>query len=140
MERPKSFRLDCDSFEGDVYFADDIDEYLAEKDKELAEAKGEVERLSNLLWGSRCVYCGEVVGKDKQNQDIADEILRNHVETCPKHPLSQAKGEIERLRGILARAAQTIRLIHPFIDESEPCIAYESVTEIEEALKEKETP
>ena len=65
---------------------------------ELAEREREVERLSELLWGSRCVYCGEVVGKDKHNQDIADEVLREHVRKCPKHPLAAAEAEVNRLR------------------------------------------
>ncbi len=61
------------------------------KERRLAEERikdkaGEIERLSGLLWGGRCVYCGEVVGKDRQNQDLSDDVLREHVRACPKHP------------------------------------------------------
>src|SRR6185295_17572051 len=48
------------------------------------DLRAEITRLSELLWGSRCVYCGEIVGKDKQNQDQADEVLRKHVWNCQK--------------------------------------------------------
>lgn len=65
---------------------------------QLAEKDQEILRLSELLWGSRCVYCGEVVGKDRQNQDVADEVLRAHVLSCPKHPIASKDQEIERLK------------------------------------------
>ena len=63
----------------------------------VAEQQTEIERLCELLWGSRCVFCGEVVGKEKKNQDIADEVLRKHVEACPKHPLAVARARIKEL-------------------------------------------
>jgi len=63
----------------------------------VGEQQTEIERLCELLWGSRCVFCGEVVGKEKKNQDIADEVLRNHVEAHPKHPLSVARARIKEL-------------------------------------------
>ena len=63
----------------------------------IAEQQTEIERLCELLWGSRCVFCGEVVGKEKKNQDIADEVLRKHVEACPKHPLAVARARIKEL-------------------------------------------
>jgi CRISPR/Cas system CSM-associated protein Csm2 small subunit len=61
----------------------------------------EIGRLNGLLYGARCVYCGEVVGKEKQNQHLADDVLREHVEVCPKHPVSKLKAEVERLREVL---------------------------------------
>jgi hypothetical protein len=65
------------------------------------ELQAEVARLSELLWGCRCVYCGEVVGKDKKNQDLADDVLRQHVEVCPKHPVATLKTEKARLQEAL---------------------------------------
>lgn len=69
---------------------------------ENSRLRAENERLSELLWGSRCVYCGEVVGKDKKNQETADNVLRAHVETCPKHPVSKLRKENEQLKADLA--------------------------------------
>ena len=62
----------------------------------IEEKDAEIERLSDLLciapayWGARCVFCGEVIGKEKKNQDIADE------KSCPKHPLTIARARIWR--------------------------------------------
>jgi len=68
------------------------------------ELEAEVERLSELLWGSRCIYCGEVVGRDRKNQDIADDVLREHTKVCKKHPVadlqSKLKLAVEALKGI----------------------------------------
>lgn len=69
---------------------------------EVDELKTENYRLSELLWGSRCVFCGEVLGKDRKNQDIADEVLREHVMSCLKHPLWQARARIMELEHNLA--------------------------------------
>ena len=59
------------------------------------ELEAENERLSQLLWGARCVYCGEVVGKERKNQEIGDADLRAHVEVCPNHPATKLKARIE---------------------------------------------
>jgi regulator of replication initiation timing len=68
---------------------------------ENAALKAEVERLSELLWGARCVYCGEVVGKERKNQDLGDADLRAHIEACPNHPVAALKAEVERLKAAL---------------------------------------
>lgn len=73
-------------FVSGVWQADDLANYAENVTQKLEQSEAEVKRLSELLWGSRCVYCGEVVGKDKQNQEIADDFLRKHIEVCPKHP------------------------------------------------------
>lgn len=66
----------------------------------LRESERESQRLVDLLLGGRCVYCGEVVHPDVPNQELTDEVLRIHVEQCPKHPLA-----IERQRADAAEAA-----------------------------------
>ena len=63
----------------------------------IKELEAENKRLSDLLWGARCVFCGEVIGKEKKNQDIADEVLRQHIKSCPKHPLTIARARIKEL-------------------------------------------
>jgi len=64
---------------------------------QVEELARENARLSDLLWGARCVYCGEVVGRDRQNQEVADDVLRQHVRTCQKHPLVQAEAKLARV-------------------------------------------
>ena len=58
---------------------DTYDLLISQEDKKIAELEAENKRLSDLLWGARCVFCGEVIGKEKKNQDIADEVLRQHI-------------------------------------------------------------
>ena len=77
------------------------------------EMQKEIDRLSDLLWGSRCVYCGEVVGVDRKNQDVADEVLRKHVKGCPKHPLGAALARVERLEGALREIRPHARWNNP---------------------------
>ena len=76
---------------------DTYDLLISQEDKKIAELEAENKRLSDLLWGARCVFCGEVIGKEKKNQDIADEVLRQHIKSCPKHPLTIARARIKEL-------------------------------------------
>lgn len=61
----------------------------------LAAAEQENTRLGSLLYGGRCVYCGEVVGVDTLNQDLSDEVLKEHIKTCAAHPYVQMKDRAE---------------------------------------------
>lgn len=61
----------------------------------LAAAEQENARLNSLLYGGRCVYCGEVVGVDTLNQDLSDEVLKEHIKTCAAHPYVQMKERAE---------------------------------------------
>lgn len=48
-----------------------------------------------------CVYCGHRYGpRDKTPVAMAD-VLKEHIEQCPKHPMSALKRENEILRGML---------------------------------------
>jgi DNA-directed RNA polymerase subunit RPC12/RpoP len=45
-----------------------------------------------------CVYCGHRYGpKDKTPTSMA-EVLKKHIEACPKHPMAALKRELEELR------------------------------------------
>lgn len=63
---------------------------------------GEIKRCYDLLFGGRCVACGEVIGKDKQNQQISDEELMQHILTCPKHPLAEMKRNYDLALDVIA--------------------------------------
>ena len=69
--------------------------------EQVEQLQAEVLRLSELLWGMRCIYCGEVVGKDKQNQDVAEEVLKAHIQQCDKHPVQALRTENQRLRVLI---------------------------------------
>lgn len=92
--------------DGEVYDGECLCSDEAERDQlraELEEAKAEIRRCYELLWGSRCVYCGETVGADRQNQDIADDVLRKHVERCEKHPAAMLRALVQELVGALEK-------------------------------------
>ena len=77
------------------------DEYGAEV---LYHAIAEIERLrghvNDLQSGMyiNCVYCGHRYGPDPGTPVAMADVLKAHIEECPKHPLLHAKAEIERLR------------------------------------------
>lgn len=82
----------------------EIDGHLSSCQKELAEAKNWVKDLQSGMY-INCVYCGHRYGpKDKVPASMAD-VLKSHVEMCPKHPMSQIKKE-------LAEAKLTITAMH----------------------------
>ena len=55
----------------------------------------EIQRLSELLWGCRCIFCGEVVGKEAKAHDVADEVLKAHIKVCPDHPVNGLRRALE---------------------------------------------
>lgn len=57
----------------------------------------EIQRLNELLWGCRCIFCGEVVGRENKNQDIADDVLKAHIKVCPDHPVNKIRLGIEHI-------------------------------------------
>ena len=48
-----------------------------------------------------CVYCGHRYGPDDEVPASMAEVLKEHVEQCPKHPMSVLKEENARLREAL---------------------------------------
>ena len=70
----------------------------------LATAEANNERLqqwvNDLQAGCfiNCVYCGHRYGPDPGTPVAMADVLREHIEQCPEHPLSEARAEIERLR------------------------------------------
>jgi len=45
-----------------------------------------------------CVYCGHRYGPDDKVPASMADVLKEHIEQCPKHPLFEANQEIERLK------------------------------------------
>ncbi|KKK82231.1 hypothetical protein LCGC14_2805460 [marine sediment metagenome] len=45
-----------------------------------------------------CVYCGHRYGNVENTQSSMADILKEHVEKCPKHPMSKLKAENDKLR------------------------------------------
>jgi len=76
-------------------------------------AADEIDRLqqwlSDLQSGMyiNCVYCGHRYGPRVGTPVAMADILKEHIEQCPKHPLSEAKAEIERLQTIVDKLPKT---------------------------------
>ena len=71
----------------------------------LASRLMEVERLTKWvddlqsgMWVN-CVYCGHRYGPGETTPTSMADALKEHIERCPKHPMSACRAEIERLRG-----------------------------------------
>lgn len=45
-----------------------------------------------------CVYCGHRYGPDTEIPTSMANVLKEHIEQCPNHPLFEAKQEIKKLR------------------------------------------
>lgn len=89
----------------DVLYVKDMRIGLLET--ELGEAK---DWVADLLAGTyvNCVYCGHRYGPDDEVPVAMADVLKEHIEQCPKHPLSAAKRELgearEALRPFIAHA------------------------------------
>jgi hypothetical protein len=78
-------------------------ELQAEIEKLRAD-KGRLEKWVNDLHSGmyiNCVYCGHRYGPHENTPVAMADVLTEHCEQCPQHPLSAAKAEIERLRELL---------------------------------------
>lgn len=49
-----------------------------------------------------CVYCGHRYGPNTETSSMRD-VLKQHIEQCPEHPMSQLRSEVEWLQGITAK-------------------------------------
>jgi hypothetical protein len=84
----------------------DRDAQLDRLGDELAEAHLEIARQRALLYGARCIYCDFTVSPEVCNQDLGDQVLREHIAQCDKHPLRQARQEIARLSALLVSESE----------------------------------
>ena len=79
--------------------------------REIVKTQGEeIERLkewiNDLQAGMyiNCVYCGHRYGPDTEIPASMADVLKEHIEKCPKHPLFKARQEIKRLEGLIKQA------------------------------------
>jgi len=76
----------------------------------IEELKKENERLqqwvNDLHSGMyiNCVYCGHRYGPKKNTPVAMADVLKSHIEQCPKHPLSQMKSRAEAAERKLSEA------------------------------------
>jgi FtsZ-binding cell division protein ZapB len=90
-----------------------VSERYANSQKEIHRLTEENSRLRQ--WVSdcqsgmyiNCVYCGHRYGPRKDTPVAMADVLKEHIEQCPEHPLSHAKHEIEKLEKSLSKAKES---------------------------------
>jgi len=55
-----------------------------------------------------CVYCGHRYGPSDEVPASMAEVLKEHIEVCPEHPMSKVKARAEQLRDVLREAESAI--------------------------------
>jgi hypothetical protein len=72
------------------------------------ENEGFVQWVNDLHSGMyiNCVYCGHRYGPSKDTPVSMADVLKAHVEKCPKHPMSQLKAENEILKEELRKCRE----------------------------------
>jgi len=59
-----------------------------------------------------CVYCGHRYGPDSETPHAMADILKEHVEKCPEHPMSHLKLENAKLREALEEIAHSAKAMN----------------------------
>jgi hypothetical protein len=63
-----------------------------------------------------CVYCGHRYEPAKDTPVSMADVLKKHIEQCPKHPMSTLKQENEQLRAQLAQCREVLRIAREDLD------------------------
>lgn len=73
---------------------------------EVKRLEGWVSDLQSGMW-INCVYCGHRYGPDDEVPASMAEVLKEHIEQCPEHPMSKLKEENASLKKQLEVAANS---------------------------------
>lgn len=99
----------------DGSFRFDLIENMGDAHETCEEMHGMIRRLQrwvdDLQSGMyiNCVYCGHRYGPSPETPVAMSEVLKQHIATCPKHPLFEANVAIVALKKQLADAGQRCR-------------------------------
>lgn len=78
----------------------DTTKLIEELTKELGEYQRWVDDLQSGMY-INCVYCGHRYGPQDEVAESMSEVLKKHIEQCPKHPLSARVKDAMLLREAL---------------------------------------
>lgn len=72
---------------------------VSERDAAIARAKDAEAWVADLQAGMyvNCVYCGHRYGSESETPVSMADVLKAHIEQCPKHPLSEVRARLEAL-------------------------------------------
>lgn len=71
---------------------------------EIARLEAWVSDLQDGCWVN-CVYCGHRYGHEKNTPVSMADVLKEHIEQCPKHPLKAALDRVRELENHFVRWA-----------------------------------
>ena len=77
-------------------------------DVELARYKQWVSDLQSKMYVN-CIYCGHRYGPDPDTPVAIAEVLKQHIEECPSHPMSLLKARNAALVKMLEAALHCVR-------------------------------
>jgi hypothetical protein len=111
----------------------------------IESCKAEIERLnqwiSNLQQGRvvTCVYCGHAY--EPGSGTSQEEVLYEHIKTCPKHPLRTAEERIVVLKQIISDFRKALPDVSEATDEelAQIIIALKALNRPESAIAEAES-
>jgi len=71
----------------------------------LSEIKRLQDQVNDLQSGMyiNCVYCGHRYGPRESTPVSMADVLKEHVEQCPKHPMSALKDKLERINEMVTK-------------------------------------
>lgn len=77
--------------------------YTQDKDLEIARLNAMVNDLQSGMYVN-CVYCGHRYGPGETTPVSMADVLKAHIEQCPKHPMSQLKAKNSVLVSAIRKA------------------------------------
>lgn len=83
-----------------------------DKDAEIARLKQWVNDLQSGMY-INCVYCGHRYGPQDEVPSSMADVLKEHVEQCPEHPMSALKTKVRELQEELGACATQINCAGP---------------------------
>ncbi len=98
IRRIKSLKILCDKLKTDLINKDkEYLEYISTSSVEIVQLENEIEQMQQWVDDSQsgmyvnCVYCGYRYGPKEDTPVAMTDILKEHIEQCPKHPMSKLK-------------------------------------------------
>ena len=85
------------------------EERVKQLEQEIAALKKWVNDLQSRMY-INCVYCGHRYGPDPGTPIAMADVLKEHIEKCPKHPLSEARRQIAALKAEVEKRDNLIAL------------------------------
>jgi len=92
--------LDADELKALMTEIQQLQSYCGQLEAEQFEQEKEIERYQNWVNDLQsgmyinCVYCGHQYGPREDTPVSMSQVLKEHIEQCPEHPLSTAKQRI----------------------------------------------